>query len=72
MRSLINNYALELKSDGQPSGHFFLDQAGAKAVCEEVLRTHNNITDNSASFMAEHFASTWDQGRSGQMVDRLT
>jgi len=30
MRSLINNYAIELKDkDGQPTGNFFLDQDGA-------------------------------------------
>jgi len=60
MRSLIDNYALELKTDGAPSGHFYLDQAGASAVCEEVLRTHGNITNNAASFMTEHFKSTWE------------
>lgn len=47
MRSLIENYSLELKSDGAPTGHFYLDQSGAKAVAEEVLRTHGNITNNA-------------------------
>ena len=60
MRSLINNYSLELKNDGQPTGHFYLDKEGARAVSEEVLRTHGNITNDAKSFMAEHFTSTWD------------
>ena len=60
MRSLINNYAIELKSDGNPSGHFYLDQAGAKAVAEEVLRTHGDITNTPGAFMTEHFSSTWE------------
>ena len=62
MRSLINNYAIELKDkDGKPTGNFFLDQQGAKDVCNEVLLNNSHFKpDKAAGFMNEHFASTWD------------
>ena len=62
MRSLINNYAVELKdADGRPSGNFFLDQAGARDACTEVLTNNQHYSaDKARSFMADHFDSTWE------------
>ena len=40
MNSLIDKYSLESKVDGAPSGHFYLDQAGMRAVSAEVVGTH--------------------------------
>ena len=62
MRSLINNYAIELKDKkGAPTGNFFLDQDGAKEACLEVLKNNSHLDASKASgFMTEHFAGTWD------------
>jgi len=62
MRSLINDFAVELKDkDGKPSGNFFLDQNGAKEACNEVLLNNQHYSaGNASSFMNEHFAATWD------------
>ena len=40
MRSLITNYALEGKTDGEPNGHFYLTKSGIEAVSREVVGTH--------------------------------
>jgi len=62
MRSLINNYAIELKDkDGRPTGNFYLDNGGAKDACTEVLKNNSHLKDDKASaFMTEHFADTWE------------
>ena len=45
MRSLINNYSIELKNkDGSPSGNFFLDNSGAKEACQEVLKNNSHLS----------------------------
>jgi len=44
MRSLINNYALELKDkDGKPTGNFFLDKDAASDACKEVLKNNSHL-----------------------------
>jgi len=40
MNSLISKYSLESKVDGAPSGKFYLDEAGMRAVSKEVIGTH--------------------------------
>jgi len=41
MRSLIQNYAVEMKDkDGKPNGSFFFDKAAASSAATEVVKTH--------------------------------
>jgi hypothetical protein len=43
MKSLIQNYALEVKNaDGKPSGQFFLNKDSAKSASNEVVKTHGS------------------------------
>lgn len=61
MNSLINNYALELKDkDGNPTGHFYLDQDAAKGVCMEVLLNNAHYKQDKANnWIDSNFAGTW-------------
>jgi hypothetical protein len=62
MRSLINNYSVELKDkDGKPTGNFFLDQQGARDACNEVLLNNSHFSaDKARNWMNDNFASTWN------------
>merc|ERR1712216_232028 len=62
MRSLINDYAVELKDkDGKPTGNFFLDQSGARDAYNEVLLNNSHFSaSRAAGFMDEHFGATWE------------
>ena len=41
MRSVYTNYAMEERdANGKPTGKFYLDHAGAKALANEVVETH--------------------------------
>ena len=40
MRSLIQNYAIEGRSDDEPDGNFVLSKSGALSVAKEVVGTH--------------------------------
>jgi len=40
MRSLIQNYAIEGRTDDLADGEFVLSKAGALAVAKEVVGTH--------------------------------
>jgi hypothetical protein len=40
MNSLISKYSIEGNDMDQPTGQFYLDKDGAKAVCQEVVQTH--------------------------------
>merc|ERR1719311_1886320 len=54
MRSMIENYAVEEgdcdeDEDGneincKPSGHFWMDKAGAYAAAQEILNTHKGLS----------------------------
>ena len=66
MRSVIANFAVEKKNcdaDGKncvPSGSFWLNKSGAKALAQEVLQTHKNLSgDKLASYMATYFDKAW-------------
>jgi len=61
MRSLIKNYALEMKDEnGAPSGHFFFDKDAAYNASMEVVQTHFKFDASRAkSFLADNFESTW-------------
>jgi len=50
MRSLIQDYAIELKDgSGAPSGNFFLNQEGARGVCNEVLTNNQHLSSAKAT-----------------------
>lgn len=58
MRSLIQNYAIEMKDkDGKPSGHFFFDKAAAKDASTEVCKTH--APASAAQLLGQNFEDTW-------------
>ena len=63
MRSVIKNYALELKTDDddkKPTGKFFLDEVQAKALASEVLATHKGLTGNQLkSYLDTYWAKSW-------------
>jgi len=62
MNSLIKSYALEQKDDnGRPSGHMFLDKAGAMKASDEVVHTHFQYNDEQAAdYLKEKFEETWN------------
>jgi hypothetical protein len=58
MRSLIENYAIEMKDkDGKPTGNFFFDKAAAKSAAKEVVATHGS---NDKSIIENNFEDTWN------------
>ena len=71
MRSMIEQYALEertkvvehdngLKTGGEPSGKFWMNQAAANAAAKEVLTTHKGLTGELLSnYMDTYFAKAW-------------
>jgi len=40
MRSLIDTYAVEGKTDGAPNGHFFMTKDALVSVSNEIAETH--------------------------------
>merc|ERR1711990_615153 len=80
MRSMIKSYAVEEKAceedeDGKktdkckPTGHFFLNEAGAKGAAKEVLATHKGLTgDALKTYLETYFGKAWshfDVNKSG-------
>jgi hypothetical protein len=61
MNSIITKYAVESRdTDGKPSGHFFLDKAGARAISEEVVGTHlKKDAAGIAKYLDEKFPEAW-------------
>lgn len=68
MRSMIENYALELKKDGEkddpltgsPTGKFFLDETGARAAASEVLATHKGLKGGAlADYLKTYWGKAW-------------
>ena len=59
MNSLINNYAREIKKDGEDSGHFFLAHDDAQAACAEVAKSHGQH-DARADEDKERFEEVWN------------
>jgi len=71
MRSMIEQYALEertkviehddgLKTGGEPSGKFWMNQASAMAAAKEVLTTHKGLTGKQLEdYVATYFAKSW-------------
>ena len=62
MWSIIKQYAFEArdKKTGDPTGHFYLDYAGAMALAREVAETHLKLKGGELdSYIKEHGADTW-------------
>merc|ERR1719337_146452 len=63
MRSVLKNYALELKTDEdvpKPTGKFILDEVQAKALASEVLGTHKGLTGAALKgYMDTYWAKSW-------------
>ena len=69
MRSMIENYALEEKTEedkktgykgGEPTGKFWMNSAAATAAAKEVLTTHKGLTgDLLSNYMDTYFAKAW-------------
>jgi hypothetical protein len=58
MKSLIQNYAIEMKDkNGKPSGHFFFDKAAAKDASTEVCNT--SAPKSAAQLLGDKFEETW-------------
>jgi len=62
MRSMIQNYAAELKDDdGVPTGKFYLNSASARRAGEEVVATHKGLSGADAkSYCNTYFQRVWD------------
>ena len=71
MRSMIEQYALEertkvvehadgLKTGGEPSGKFWMNQASALAASKEVLATHKGLSGKMLDdYVNTYFAKAW-------------
>ena len=71
MRSMIEQYALEertkvvehddgLKTGGEPSGKFWMNQAAANAAAKEVLTTHKGLTGKLLDdYITTYFGKAW-------------
>ena len=71
MRSMIEQYALEertkvvehadgLKTGGEPSGKFWMNQASALAASKEVLATHKGLSGKMLDdYVTTYFAKAW-------------
>merc|ERR1719281_1938383 len=71
MRSMIEQYALEertkineaddgLKTGGEPSGKFWMNEAGTRAAAREVLGTHKGLSGKMLDdYMETYFAKAW-------------
>ena len=74
MRSMLNNYALEGKAcddDGvcKPTGSFWMNAAGARAVSQEVLASHKGLSGAALkTYLDTYFDKAWahfDVNKSG-------
>ena len=75
MRSMIQQYALEAKGDkdapneGEPTGHFWMNEATTRAAAAEVLNTHKGLSGAALqSYLDTYFPRTWahfDVNRTG-------
>jgi hypothetical protein len=58
MKSLIQNYAIEMKNKaGKPTGFFFFDKSAALAASTEVCTTH--APKSAAELLGQKFEDTW-------------
>ena len=71
MRSMIEQYALEertkvvehddgLKTGGEPSGKFWMNESTTRAAAREVLATHKGLSGDALStYLATYFDKAW-------------
>jgi hypothetical protein len=60
MNSLISKYSLEGKVNGGPSGNFYLDKSGMRAVSSEVVGTHFGFKGKKREkYLNEKFPTIW-------------
>merc|ERR1719472_400121 len=66
MRSMNQQYALEAKgakdapNEGEPTGHFWMNEATTRAAASEVLATHKGLSGAAlASYLDTYFPRTW-------------
>ena len=71
MRSMIEQYALEertkineaddgLKTGGEPSGKFWMNESTTRAAAREVLATHKGLSGQLLDdYMSTYFAKAW-------------
>lgn len=76
MESMYKNYAFEGKKNGLPDGHFWLDEANAKAASTEVVATHLKLKGAAlTSYIKENFPTVWkrfDVNEEGKVeIDRM-
>ena len=73
MRSVFNNYASEKadKDTGKPLGVFYITEASARALAEEVLSTHKNIRGAALqNYLNTYWSKAWghfDVNRTGSI-----
>ena len=73
MRSVLSNYAREESEEktGKPLGKFYLAESDAKALAQEVLATHKNISGAAqAEYLKNYWAKSWghfDVNRTGRI-----
>ena len=72
MRSMIKSYALEQKTKaGLPSGKFWMDEAGTRAACTEVLHTNTKMpVSEIPKYLDTYFSKAWghfDVNRTGKI-----
>jgi hypothetical protein len=70
MRSMIQNYAMEEKTeDGVPSGRFWMNESITRAAAREVLETHKGLSGNKLNeYLDTYFQKAWghfDVNRTG-------
>ena len=58
MNSILENYAIEIKENGNPTGQFFCNKEGARALATEVRRTHKNA--NAYDGTKGRFDEVWN------------
>lgn len=76
MESLYKNYAFEGRKNGLPDGHFWLDEANAKAVSTEVVGTHLGLKGGELNnYIKNNFPAVWqrfDVNEEGKVeIDRM-
>ena len=71
MHSIISKYAIDKKDPktGQPTGQFYVNEAGAEAIAREVIQTHlkksgKELDDYANQHVADAWAK-WDVNKTG-------
>merc|ERR550514_543441 len=74
MRSMIQQYALEAKgpkdapNEGEPTGHFWMNEATTRAAASEVLATHKGLSGAALqSYLDTYFPRTWATSMSTEL-----